>query len=233
MSGGLKHLAPSARPVISGLLDNRFTLIEREKREVTMSTKKIWAASVLTVALAAMTMGALAPAVANAETRRDDLWFHVTVNDSKDGGKVVLNLPLSMVEKAGGLIPKQAHNGNGKIRVNDQEMSKADLQAMWNDLRRRPDMTFLTVEETDGKVKMAKQGNYLVIHATDHGVKRENVQVRMPIGVVDALLSGPGEDLDIAGAMQALVRAGEGELVTVDGDDETVRMWIDNRAETR
>lgn len=199
-----------------------------------MNTKKIWATSVLTVALATMTMGALAPAAADAQNRRDDLWFHLTVNEAKDGSKVVLNLPLSMVEKAaGGFIPKEARNGNGKIRVNDQEMSKAELQAMWNDLRRRPDMTFLSVEETDGKVKMAKQGNYLLIHAVDHGVKKENVQIRMPLGVVDALLSGPGEDLDVSAAMQALVRAGEGELITVDGEDETVRMWIDNRAETR
>jgi hypothetical protein len=198
-----------------------------------MNAKRIWAASVLTAALGAMTMAALAPAMAAAETRRDDLWFHLTVNEAKDGSKVVLNLPLSMVEKAGGFLPRQARNGNGKIRINDEEMSKADLQSMWNDLRRRPDMTFLTVEESDGKVKMAKQGNYLVIHAADHGVKRENVQVRMPIAVVDALLSGQGEDLDVAAALQALVRAGEGELITVDGDDETVRMWIDNRAETR
>jgi hypothetical protein len=195
-----------------------------------MKAKRIWAASVLTAALAMTVMTA---GVAGAETRRDDLWFHLTVNEPKDGSKVVLNLPLSMVEKAGGFLPKQARNGNGKIRINDEEMSKADLQSMWNDLRRRPDMTFLTVEESDGKVKMAKQGNYLVIHAADHGVKRENVQVRMPIAVVDALLSGQGEDLDVAAALQALVRAGEGELITVDGDDETVRMWIDNRAETR
>ena len=49
--------------------------------------------------------------------------------------------------------------------------------------------------------------------------------------MLDALLSGEGDELNIEAAIRALVEQGEGELVTVSGDDETVRVWVDNIAE--
>lgn len=197
-----------------------------------MKVKKILAAGMAVAALTAWT--AVAPAPAAADPRMDGLWFHLQVHEGKDDAQVVINLPLSMVEKSAGFLRgKNGHDGNGRIRVNDSEMSKAELQAIWNDLRRQKDTTFLSVQETDGKVKMAKRGNYLLIQASDHGTKREEVEIKIPVPVVDALLSGPGEELNIAAGLQALVRAGAGEIMTVTGENETVRMWIDNQAEAR
>jgi hypothetical protein len=60
---------------------------------------------------------------------------------------------------------------------------------------------------------------------------REDVHVKMPAAVVEALLSGDEDELDVAAAIRALARHGEGELVTVSGDDETVRIWIDGTPE--
>jgi hypothetical protein len=51
--------------------------------------------------------------------------------------------------------------------------------------------------------------------------------------VVAALLSGSGDELNVGAALEALVRRGEGELLTVNGDDETVRIWIDARSDRR
>lgn len=194
-----------------------------------MQVKKIWAMAMTTVALTAMTAG---PAAA-ADARADGLWFHLKVHEGKEDAHVVINLPLSMVEKSAGFLRAKGQDGSGRIRFNNNEMTKSELQDMWNELRRQRDTTFLSVQETDGRVKMAKRGNYLMIQATDTGSKRENVEIKIPVPVVDALLSGPGEELNIAAGLQALVRAGEGEIMTVTGDDETVRMWIDDEAEAR
>jgi hypothetical protein len=195
--------------------------------------KKIWAMAMIaagTVALTAMTAG---PAAA-ADARADGLWFHLQVHEGKEDAHVVINLPLSMVEKSAGFLRGKGENGSGRIRFNDNEMTKSELQDMWKELRRQKDTTFLSVQETDGKVKMAKRGNYLMIQATGTGDgKRENVEIKIPVPVVDALLSGPGEELNIAAGLQALVRAGEAEIMTVTSDDETVRMWIDDVAEAR
>ena len=58
------------------------------------------------------------------------------------------------------------------------------------------------------------------------------VEVRVPLAVVDALLSGEGDSLDIRAAIEALAEHGEGELVAVSERDEQVRVWIDRTAES-
>ena len=48
-----------------------------------------------------------------------------------------------------------------------------------------------------------------------------------------ALLSGSGDELNVQAALEELARSGEGDLLTVTGDDETVRIWVDRSAEGR
>jgi hypothetical protein len=179
-------------------------------------------------ALLAMTLTA-------AQASASDLWLHVKVHDGKEDSHVTINLPLSMIEKSAALIPSQAR-GSGKIKVNDKEMDVAELRRMWDEVQNRPDATYVTVDEKDSKVRIAKKGDYLHIIAQDRDGKRghgENVEMKIPLEVVSALLSGRGDEFNVGAAIQALARRGEGELVTVDGDDETVRIWVDNASETR
>ncbi len=192
-----------------------------------MKHKKIWAAAVLTAVL-----GASAAFAATRETPRENLWIHVKVHGGDKGEKVTINLPLSVVEKTSGLIPADARS-SGRIQIDKEDLSKAELRQIWDEVRRQPDATFVTVDEVDGNVRVAKQGDYLMVHANDHGAKKENVQVRIPTAVVNALLSGEGDQFNISAAIQALAQHGEGELVTVTGDDETVRIWVDGVAEAR
>jgi hypothetical protein len=57
--------------------------------------------------------------------------------------------------------------------------------------------------------------------------------VRIPAAVVDALLSGADERFNLGAALTALAKTGEGDLVTVNGNNETVRMWVDSDADGR
>ncbi len=59
------------------------------------------------------------------------------------------------------------------------------------------------------------------------------VDVKVPQAVVEALLSGEGDEIDLAAAIRALAARGEGELVTVDNKDAKVRVWVDQLAEAR
>lgn len=178
-----------------------------------------------TLALALGTAGAFA-----APTEK--LWIHIRVQDGKDSN-VSINLPITMVEKMAGSITADA-KGDSRLRFNDEEITVAELRDMWNDLRRTPDATFITVDDTDSKVRVAKRGGYLIVRAQeDRPGKDEQVEMKIPGTVVDALLSAPGEQLDVAAAMRALARHGEGELVTVSGTGETVRIWVDDSSESR
>ena len=109
----------------------------------------------------------------------------------------------------------------------------AELRQLWNELQSAPDATFVDVEETDQKVRVSKSGGYMLVTAFEGGEKSQQVDVRIPAAVVDALLSGEGEELDIAAAVRALAAHGAGELVTVTDDETKVRVWVDGLAEMR
>jgi hypothetical protein len=174
------------------------------------------------------TLMVLAAAAAEART---DLWLHIKVREGEDGSRVSINLPLSVVEAAAPLIPDEARVA-GKLRVGAQELSVADLRRIWNEARRQPDGTFITVDEASGSVKVARRGGALLIRAVDRASRHDDrVEVRIPAAVVDALLSGSGDNLNLAAAVEALARTGEGELVTVNGENETVHLWVDGNAE--
>jgi hypothetical protein len=190
-----------------------------------MITKKAATTALLAIAL-----------TASRASAASDLWLHIKVHDAKEDSHVNVNLPLSMVEKTAALIPSDARHNSGKIRIDNKDMDAAELRQLWEEVRTRPDATYVTVDEKDSKVRIAKQGDYLHIIAQDrkgHNGGNENVDVKIPIEVVSALLSGKGDELNIGAAVQALARRGEGELVTVTGDDETVRIWVDSASETR
>lgn len=171
----------------------------------------------------------LAGALAAGRVLAQDLWIHVQVNEGKGDATVEINLPLSALEKMDGFIPREARE-SGRIRYNDRDFEAADLRRMWDELQRSPDATLVRVKEKDSNVHIAKKGDYLHVYALETGGAREEVEIRMPLEVVSALLSGPGDQLNIAAALRALARRGEGELLTVNGADETVRIWVDDRA---
>jgi hypothetical protein len=118
----------------------------------------------------------------------------------------------------------------GGIRLRDRDYDVDELRRIWRQLEDGPDATYVTVNDPDSKVKIAKRGGYLVMTALERGDGRdgENVEARIPVSVVGALLSGSGDGLDVGAALRELVRYGEGELMTVVSDDETVRIWVDD-----
>lgn len=176
-----------------------------------------------------LALAALLVLPAGSASADGDLWLHVRV-DSDRGEKVSVNLPLSLVEKAVAMIPDE-HFHHGELVLDDihwghgHHLSVAELRDLWNELQASPDMTFVTLESADETVRVSKSGGYLLVDAEESG--DTSAEVRIPVSVVDALLSGEGEELDIRAAVEALARHGEGELVTVSEDDERVRVWID------
>jgi hypothetical protein len=159
----------------------------------------------------------------------DDLWLHVRV-DEVGGAKVRVNLPLRAVESAIELIPEDSLR-HGKVVMDDVEMTVDEIRAVWRDLQASPDMTFITVEDRDETVEVAKSNGYLLVAVAEDGEHGETVDVRIPASVVDALLSGEEDELEIGASLRALAAHGEGALVTVQSDDEQVRVWIDDSPE--
>lgn len=171
------------------------------------------------------------PTLAAAQT--NGLWLHVEVRE--DGREHVnVNLPLSVAEAAVPMIPQDVL-ADGGIKIDDDEITVEELRTMWQELQRQPSFTLAEIRGKQGEdVKITKDGGYLHIRVDEPGENAPTkVRVRIPEAVVDALLAGTGNQLDVQGALRALAAHGTGELVTVEEATSRVRVWIDDVAEAR
>ena len=178
------------------------------------------------------TAALLAAGLNAGAARAADLWLHVDVHGDKGGDEAKINLPVSMIHNLAGMIPEETRS-HGRVHVKDHDYDVADLRRAWRELQEGPDATYLTVNDPQSKVRIAKRGGYLELRATDRGGKAENVEAKIPLSVMAALLSGSGDQLNVDAALDELARLGEGELLTVTGDQETVRIWVDHASEGR
>lgn len=168
-----------------------------------------------------------------ADTSASKLWLHVHVQE--DGNENVrVNLPLSVAEKSLAMVPQDVLDG-GQLKIDNHQIQIGQLREIWHELQTQPDFVLASVESDTETVHVSKEGGYLLVRVHEQGAETapERVQVRIPERVVDALLSGTGDQLNIQAAFEALVAHGEGELVTVEEATSRVRIWVDGIAEAR
>lgn len=165
--------------------------------------------------------------VAQAAEADNALWLHVRVEDT-EGSKVRVNVPISMAEKVVAMVPGD-HLDGGRVVLDGREFSLQELRELWTAIQASPDMTFVTVEKQTESVKVWKEKGMLRVEV--RSVDADRADVRVPLEVVDALLSGEADQLDIGAAISALAKAGEGEVVAVNHADDRVRIWVDATAD--
>jgi len=156
-------------------------------------------------------------------------YLHVRVTNPGTHEMVRVNLPLSLAEK---VIPAINHGQlrDGKVQIGGFTANDVNVRAILDALRTSPEGEFVTVQDNDGDVRVAKEHGQLVVHVKDRNGK-ENVDVTIPWNVAQALISDTSEDqLNIEAAIKALEGAGNLTLVTVTDNDESVRVWIDSNS---
>lgn len=157
-------------------------------------------------------------------------WLHVRVEDTgAKAERVRVNIPLSFAEK---VLPSIKINDleGGRIRLHrhgHHGFHGADIRAVLDAVRSTRDGEFVTVETEKEKVRVAKSQGYLLVQVRGD----ETVDVKVPITVVEALVSGGPDELNIAAAVQALKAHGDILIVDVKDKKETVRIWVDTKSE--
>ncbi len=196
---------------------------------------RIAAAFLLTSAALVSPAAAQAPArtaesgqTASVSTR--DRWLHVRVTNpgSKDES-VRVNVPLELAEK---VLPSINQNRlhNGRVKLDDVDCHGVDLRALLDAVRTSKDGEFVTVQSKDSDVRVAKQNGYLFVHLFEKNhPRRSQVEVKVPMKVVDALFSGAKDELDLIAGLRALSAQGDTELVSVKDEENTVRVWLDSK----
>jgi hypothetical protein len=181
--------------------------------------------------LAVLVLALALPSVTGARDRHNDNdssdgpWIHVeVVEDGEDGAKIKANLPLTLARVALGMAPEDVLH-EGHIQLDEHDLSMDDLREAWKELRNAGDAEFVTVTEGDESVKVFRKGDRIFVHV-DEG-DEEMVRVEVPVALVDALLSGKGDELNLDAAMAALEDMRGDDIVVVQDGDDKVRVWID------
>lgn len=159
-------------------------------------------------------------------------WLHVNVHEKGDeGANVEVNLPVNLIHKAVPLVERST--SNGRVEIGDEDFSGRDLKELLRELDRSPDGEYVRVRDREDNVRVAKQGAFMLVKVESHDGKNAHVDARIPMSVINALASGEDDQLNISAALDALAKAGDGELITVvDDDGEThVRIWVDSKNE--
>jgi len=159
-------------------------------------------------------------------------WLHIRVTeDGESGAKVSVNLPISLIQVFADVAEKEIAkelSGQGShldIHMDRHDVGIADIRRAWNELRDAGDADFVEVQEDDEYVKISRSGDRILIEFDEDGDQKGRVEV--PVAVVDALLSGDGEQLNIRAAIDELVDGASGEIVFVEDGETTVRIWIE------
>jgi len=155
----------------------------------------------------------------------DGHWLHVRVQENdNDGERISVNIPLSLVQA---ILPAIETDGfrDGRINIGRGEIEDIDLHEILKAFKDAPDADFVTIDGRDESVRISKERGFLLVKVDDDN---DRVRVRLPLDVVDALLGGSDGELDLIAALDALADHGGGDLVTVESDDESIRVWIDS-----
>ena len=163
---------------------------------------------------------------------KDDLWVHVSVDGGDDDERVRINVPLQLFSTVLPLIEADEFR-HGRIHMNDSDLSREEMVAILRAVKDAGEGEYVTIEDGRDHVRVAKEGNDLIVQVQERGRHEddgEQVDIRVPVSVLEALLSGDDDELDLVAAVEALSKDAKGNLVTVNDNDGTlVRVWIDDR----
>ena len=159
-----------------------------------------------------------------------DRWLHVRVENPNTKDETVrVNVPLELAEKVLPTINKDRLH-SGRVHIDDFDAHGVDFRALLEAVRTSKDGEFVTVQNKENDVRVAKQNGYFLVHVYEKNKpKHSQVEVKIPMKVVDALFSAGKDELDLVAGLHALAAQGDTELVSVKDEENTVRVWLDSK----
>jgi len=168
------------------------------------------------------------PAVA-AYAENATPWIHVRVEEPATQSKVSVNLPLSVVQVALEAAPEIIES-HGKLHLGEDAHVKIEtMRKLWKELAAVGDADLVTVESEEENVSVRRRGDLVQVFVDEKGEEGDagqEVRVEVPVALVDAILSGEGEEINLEAALAELQNQ-RGNIVTVREKDTSVRVWID------
>ena len=187
--------------------------------------RHIYSRMLASAAAAAMVVVPLGAQEAAEETSS---WLHVQVEGEGETGQFALNLPLRAVGAFVAMAPDEVVSSDGRLTVAEEHgVSVSEIRTMWRELMAAGDSEFAAVQRDDRTIRIARAGDQIEVAVTSAD---ENIRIDLPVVVIDALLSGDGETLNLVAAIDQLGDL-RGDIVRVTEETRQIRIWVDESAE--
>ena len=131
------------------------------------------------------------------------------------------------------VVPHRAiTDGQLDLAGQDVPVSVSAVRGVWEALMGVGDSEFVTVEEANETVRVARVSDFIEIQVERRSsddadtADGKTIDVQLPITVVDALLSGDSDKLNVSVAIERLGTL-RGDIVRVTETDRQIRVWID------
>ena len=157
-------------------------------------------------------------------------WLHVRVEESHRGGETVkINIPLVLLDAMMPIVEEKGFRGRSSrspIRFGrHHRWTIEELREVWEIVKNEKDYELVSVDSDDESIFVMIRGGDVLVQSRQGSTSE--MDIRVPIEVVDALFSGPADELDFVAAFEVIRSIGDGEYVSIKDRDSTVRIWID------
>ena len=161
-------------------------------------------------------------AIADDETR----WVNVHVTENSSGTNVEVHLPLNLVLTVLRNVDVENFHG-GHVDLELDEDMDINFPEILKAVKDAPDGQFVTVTSDEADVNVRKEGGTLHINVNQKEDEMAQVEVTMPMEMMDALTFGEENTVDVVALLQSFDKLPNGTLVKVTSDEANVRVWIE------
>lgn len=167
---------------------------------------------------------------ASADAQEPQSWIHVQIVGTESAeGNLALNLPLSAVAAVVSMAPEGIVDSEGRLLVAEENgVSVTGIRQMWRGITDAGDVEFVALQQENQTVRVSRAGDQMQVRV-DNAESDETVHIDVPVVVVDALLSGDGDTLNIPAAIEQLGQL-RGDVVRVTEAARQIRVWIDEQS---
>jgi hypothetical protein len=156
----------------------------------------------------------------------DTRWINVHVTENSSNTNVEVHLPLNLVLTVlRNVDVDHFHGGHVDLELDeDMDINFPEIMAAVKDA---PDGEFVTVTSDEADVNVHKKAGNLYVTVNQKEDEMAQVEVTMPMELMDALNFGEENTLDVAALLQSFDKLPNGELVKVTSNEANVRVWIE------
>lgn len=152
-------------------------------------------------------------------------WINVHVSEPAEETEVKIHLPFTLVTAAVQAVKTEDFDqGKVKLHLEDTEI---DIVALLREIKKAPDGEYVKVEDKEADVLITKKRGTIYIDVNEKKGEKAKVKVTVPDTILDAVHIDEDNQIDVAAMLSALEDVDSGDLVTVDAEGTSVRIWIE------